>query len=133
MLPLLLLRFAGRDHSIVVVTEGLGEQKFHGRVVILVNEHTAGAGEMVAGFAKENRLATIVGARTAGRLLGGRGFKVGSGYVTVLPVGCYITWGGQRSEASGVVPDVEADWSARAATEGLDNQMEEAVEVVKSL
>src|SRR5262249_42432096 len=50
MLPLLLVRFAGRDQSIVVVTEGLGRQKFHGRIVVLVNEHTSGAGEMVAGF-----------------------------------------------------------------------------------
>lgn len=91
MLPLLLLRFAGRDHSIVVVTEGLGRQKFHGRIVVLVNEHTSGAGEMVAGFAKENNLAKIVGTRTAGRLLGGEGFKVGGGYITFLPVGCYLS------------------------------------------
>jgi C-terminal processing protease CtpA/Prc len=133
MLPFLLLRFAGRDHSIVVVTEGLGQQSFHGRVVVLVNEHTAGAGEMVASFAKENRLATIVGVRTAGRLLGGRGFKVGSGYIVVLPVGCYLTWGGQRTEGNGVVPDVEVDWSPEAAIEGGDNQLNAAVEVVKNL
>jgi C-terminal processing protease CtpA/Prc len=133
MLPLLLLRFAGRDHSIVVVTEGLGQQKFHGRVVLLVNEHTAGAGEMVARFAKENRLGTIVGVRTAGRLLGGRGFKVGAGYIAVLPVGCYLTWEGERSEGSGVVPDAEVDWSAEDAIEGIDNQLNKAVEVVKSL
>jgi C-terminal processing protease CtpA/Prc len=133
MLPLLLLRFAGRDHSIVVVTEGLGRQKFHRRVVVLVNEHTAGAGEMVARFAKENRLGTIVGARTAGRLLGGRGFKVGAGYIAVLPVGCYLTWEGERSEGSGVVPDVEVDWSAEDAIEGIDNQLNKAVEVVRSL
>jgi carboxyl-terminal processing protease len=133
MLPFLLLRFAGRDHSIVVVTEGLGQQRFHGRVAVLVNEHTAGAGEMVAGFAKENRLGTIVGARTAGRLLGSQGFKVGAGYIAVLPVGCYLTWGGQRSEGSGVIPDVEVDWSADAATEGVDNQLNKAVAVVGDL
>ena len=83
-----------------VVTEGLGRQKFHGRIVVLVNEHTSGAGEMVAGFAKENKLATIVGNRTAGRLLGGEGFKVGAGYIAFLPVGCYLSWGGHRFEGS---------------------------------
>jgi len=54
-----------------------GPQKFHGRVVILVNQHTTSAGEMIAGFAKENNFATIVGTTTAGRLLSGSVFKVG--------------------------------------------------------
>ena len=33
----------------------------------MVNEHTASAGEMVAAFASESKLATIVGTETAGR------------------------------------------------------------------
>jgi hypothetical protein len=37
----LALRYAFVDKSIVVVTEGLGPQKFHGRVVILVNQDAA--------------------------------------------------------------------------------------------
>jgi carboxyl-terminal processing protease len=133
MLALLLLRFAGRDQSIVVVTEGLGNQRFHRRIVILVNEHTSGAGEMVAGFAKENKLATIVGRRTAGRLLGGEGFKVGGGYIAFLPVGCYLSWGGHRFEGNGVMPDVDEDWSPESIVNGSDNQLNRAVEVVNSL
>ena len=72
----LALRYGFIDKSILVVTEGLGPQKFHGRVVILVNEHTASAGEMLAAFAEENNLATIVGVKTAGRLLSGSTFSV---------------------------------------------------------
>jgi carboxyl-terminal processing protease len=64
------------DKSILVVTEGFGSQRFHGRAVILVNEHTSSAGEMVAAFAAENRLATIIGAKAPGRLLSGRTFRV---------------------------------------------------------
>jgi hypothetical protein len=63
-----------------VVTEGLGHRRFHGRVVLLVNEHTASAGEMVSAFAEENNLATIVGTKTPGRLLSGSAYKVGHGY-----------------------------------------------------
>ena len=80
-LPFLALRFIGRDQSIAVVTEGRGPQRYHGRVVILVNEHTAGTAEMVAGFVRENRLGKIVGGTTAGRLTGGRGSKS----IPVLP------------------------------------------------
>src|SRR5271157_4314798 len=64
-------RYAFVDKSILVVTEGLGPRRFHGRVVLMVNEHTASAGEMVAAFAEENKLATIVGTKTPGRLLSG--------------------------------------------------------------
>jgi C-terminal processing protease CtpA/Prc len=73
-------------YSARVVTEGLGPQQYHGRVVILVNEHTSSAGEMVAAFAQENGLASIVGTKTPGRLLSGSAFKAGFGYMVGLPV-----------------------------------------------
>src|SRR5260370_3157372 len=87
----LALRYAFDDRSIVVVTEGLGPQKFHGRIVLLVNEHTAGQAEMVAAFAEENQLATIVGTKTAGRLLTGMGFKAGHRSSLGLPIASNLT------------------------------------------
>src|SRR5229473_3185606 len=74
----LLLKFARRDQSVAIATEGLGKQRFHGKVVLLVNEHSASSCEMVAAFASENKLATIVGTKTPGRLLGGHSFRVGN-------------------------------------------------------
>lgn len=85
-------RYAFVEQSILVVTEGPGHRRFHGRVVLLVNEHTASAGEMVSAFAEENNLAVIVGSKTPGRLLSGNAFKVGYGYVLGLPVAGYLTW-----------------------------------------
>jgi len=82
----------------VFLVAGLGAQPFHGRVVILVNEHTASAGEMLAAFAEENNLATIVGAKTAGRLLSGGTFRAGEGYIVALPVAAYLTWQGRLIE-----------------------------------
>ena len=46
-------RYAFVEKSILVVTEGLGQHRFHGRVVLLVNEHTASAGEMVSASRKK--------------------------------------------------------------------------------
>src|SRR5215469_14103090 len=62
----LVARYAFVEKSILVVTEGLGWKNFQGRVVLMVNEHTASAGEMVSAFADENNLAIIVGTRTPG-------------------------------------------------------------------
>ena len=46
---------------IVLESEGLGPKPYDGNIVLLVDRHTASAAEMVTVFAKENKLATIVG------------------------------------------------------------------------
>jgi carboxyl-terminal processing protease len=127
----LILRYALAEKSIVLVTEGLGPQSFHSRVVILVNEHTASAAEMVAAFAEENRLATIVGKNTAGRLLSGQPFKLGHGYVLWLPVAQYLTWYGKLIEGSGVSPHIEVGLEPEALLVGRDTQLEKALEILR--
>jgi len=122
-----------RDRSIVLVTEGLGRQAFHGRTVVLINEHTHSAAEMVASFAKENRLATLVGTRTAGEVLGGANFKLPGGYVLRMPVAGWYTWKGECIEGKGVEPDLTMLNSPESLAAGADTQLEKALEVVKAL
>jgi len=80
----LAFRYAFAGKSIVMATEGLAPQPFQGRIALPVNQHTASAAETDTGFAHENNLATIVGTRTAGQVLGGIGFKMGHGLVLSL-------------------------------------------------
>ena len=75
----LIFRFARSKRSVAVFTEALGAQRHHGRVALLVNEHSASAAEMVAAFASGYRLATLVGVKTPGRLVATSAFKVGFG------------------------------------------------------
>lgn len=124
----LLLRFAGRGRSVAVFTEALGQQAHHGRVALLVNEHSASAAEMVAAFASEYRLATLVGTRTAGRLVATSAFKVGFGYRLVLPVAAYYTWHGNNLEGRGIAADVSVPVSTDALREGRDTQLMRALE-----
>jgi carboxyl-terminal processing protease len=126
-------RYAFVDKSILVVTEGFGPRNFHGRVVLMVNEHTASAGEMVSAFAQENNLAIIVGTKTPGRLLSGSAFKVGHGYLLGLPVAAYLTWQGRMLENNGVAPKFCIELSRDALREQRDTQLETAVEVVKAM
>lgn len=129
----LALRYGFVDHSIALFTEGLGPQKFHGRIALLVNEHSASASEMVAAFAAENGLARIVGTSTPGRLVGSKPFKLSHGYFLILPVGAYITWQGRHLEGQGVKPDVDVPLQYEAVSGGRDNQVEAAIDAVTSL
>jgi C-terminal processing protease CtpA/Prc len=98
---------------------------------MLVNEHSASAAEMVAAFASEYRLATLVGVKTAGRLVATSAFKAGLGYRVVLPVAAYYTWKGTNLEGSGVVPNVEEPLSTDGLMKGEDNQLTRAVQCLR--
>ena len=121
-----------RDRSIRLMTEGLGSKPFHGKVVVLINEHTLSAGEMVAAFIAENRLATLVGTRTGGQVLGGGNFTVGHGFVLRLPAAAWYTWSGAVVEGVGVSPDVEVPLSPVDLRAGRDTQLEVAAATVRA-
>lgn len=130
VLPLI-VKFATGGRSVAVFTEALGAQPHHGRVAMLVNEHSASAAEMVAAFASEYRLAMLVGTTTAGRLVATSAFKVGHGYRIVIPVAAYYTWHGNSLEGQGVAPTLAEPFSAEALWEGRDNQLDRAVESLR--
>src|SRR5438128_6817116 len=130
-LALTLARFALQDKSLVLLTQGLGPQPFHGKIVILVNEWTNSAAEMVASFAAEYRLATTVGNKTAGNVLGAANFRVGSGYWLRLPVFGWYTSQGSCLEGKGVSPAVFADVGPVLLNARVDQQMDKALEVLK--
>jgi len=132
----LALRFAPAmmaKKPIVLQTEGISRRQFHGKIVLLVNRHTASAAEMIVAFARENHLATIIGERTAGRLLSATSVNVGHGFRLALPTGAYYTWRGAVLEGTPIEPDelVEFNWSQRRA--GKDRQLEAAIDYLRVL
>ena len=127
----MLIRFKvfHRDRSISLFTEGLGQRRFHGRVAMLINEHTKSAAEMIADFAATNQLATLVGTRTAGEVLGAVNFLVGEGYRLRIPIGGWMTWDDRLLEGSGVLPHVEASPSMTTLRAGQDVALQRAIEL----
>lgn len=121
-----------RKSPVVLETEGLGSKPYHGRIVLLVNRHTANAAEMVAIFAKENKLATLVGESTVGRLLSATSVKVGSGFRLALPTGAYRTWNGTVLEGTPIQPDLLAGFEWQEWRRGADVQLDEAFRTLRT-
>jgi C-terminal processing protease CtpA/Prc len=130
-LLLCLTRFSIQDKSLMLLTQGLGEQPFHGRVVVLVNEYTNSAGEMAAQFAKDMKLATLVGQKTLGNVLGSTTFNVGNGCTLYIPIFGWYSPNGNYTEGSGVQPDIPVDVDPEALAGGRDAQMDKALDVLQ--
>ena len=117
----------------MVVTEGLGKQRSHGRIVILVNEHTISGAEIIACFPADHGLATIVGTKTAGTLLGWRSFPLEFGYVLVIPTANYLTWDHKSLETIGVQPNIDMDFDSNSARQGVDVQLQRTTNLVRGI
>lgn len=124
-------RFSVRDKSLMLLTQGLGEQPFHGRVVVLINEWTNSAGEMAAQFVKETKLGTVIGTQTRGNVLGATTFKVSKDYELYLPIFGWYSPAGRCNEGRGVQPDVEIDIDPERLASGDDSQMKKALEFLQ--
>jgi C-terminal processing protease CtpA/Prc len=126
-----LARFSIRDKSLMLLTQGLGRQPFHHHVVMLVNEFTNSAGEMAAQFAKDTKLATLVGKKTMGNVLGSTTFDVGNGYTLYMPIFGWYSPNGNYTEGSGVQPDVFVDIDPEALARGNDAQVNRALDILQ--
>jgi carboxyl-terminal processing protease len=130
MLELLfcIARFSVRDKSLVLLTQGLGKQPFHGRVVLLINEWTNSAGEMLAQFAKDTKAAVLIGKQTRGNVLGSTAFRIGSGYWLYLPVFGWFSPSGNCAEGLGVQPDIDVDIDPDRLAFGDDCQLTKGID-----
>lgn len=122
--------YAFRDKSVMLLTQGLGPQPFHGQIVLLINEWTNSAAEMLANFAAENKLATTVGQKTRGNVLGAANFSLNAGYWLRLPVFGWFSSQGRTIEGHGVEPDFVVEISPESLNRGEDNQLIKATEIV---
>lgn len=97
-------------------------------LVVLVNERSRSSKELYAYAFKKKKLATLVGARTAGAVTAGSAFYLSNGSLLYVAVSRVVV-DGESLEGRGVTPDVEVarpiPWS-----EGKDPQLEKALEIM---
>ncbi len=101
---------------------------YRGLVVILVDELSASSSEEFAGSLQALGRATIVGSPTPGRCLVSNIVQLPGGGVLSYPFGQSQTPDGRVLEGNGVVPDVEVGLDRHLLLQGIDTQLEAAID-----
>ncbi len=128
----ILIEDFGDDTEQVFEANG-SDYGFSGRFVVLVDERSASASELVAGAWQDNGAATIIGATTLGKgtvqtqreLVNGGGLR--------LTIARWLTPNRNWIHEQGVTPDVEVLWSSedRDADPDTDPQLEAALDFLR--
>lgn len=79
---------------------------YKGKVFVLVNGKTASTCEPIVYALKQLHIATLAGTRTAGAMLNGEQYDLGSGYKIIIPTATYYTSDGYKIDKNGVEPDI---------------------------
>ncbi|MCD7750797.1 MAG: S41 family peptidase [Lachnospiraceae bacterium] len=103
-------------------------------IVLLVNENSASAAELLTGALKDHGKATVVGVTTYGKGIVQTVRTLSDGSSVKLTTSAYYTPNGTNIHGVGITPDVEVELDTEAYLEdGSDNQLETAIETMKDL
>ncbi len=136
--------FLERDKLVVIEDFGEGKEKIEYKakgnarflqypMVILINQGSASGSEILAGALRDNRGILMIGEKSFGKgsvqelenLRGGSSLKI--------TVAKWLTPQGKLITDVGLEPDMKVEMTDKDYEEGLDPQLDKAIEVVKGL
>lgn len=102
----------------------------HFKTVVLVNEGSASASEILAGALQDYNLAQIVGMTTFGKGSVQQLMNLKDRSSVKLTVAKWLTPNGRTIDGQGIKPDYEIDLSVEDYDNGLDPQLDKAKELI---
>ena len=109
-----------------------GTHEFTKPLAVLVNQYSASASEIFSGAIQDYGTGTIVGMTTYGKGVVQQLMDLGDGTCFKVTIAEYYTPSGRSINGTGVKPDVEVEYEYDEKNPEADNQLDRALEVVKT-
>lgn len=115
------------------ITKSENEPIINKKIVVLVNEHTASASEILACSLKDNNKATIIGSKTYGKGIIQTVFSLSDGSGLKITTAEYYTPNGETIHKVGITPNIEVQLPENlknkySPTREEDTQLKKAIE-----
>ncbi|MBQ9361362.1 MAG: S41 family peptidase [Lachnospiraceae bacterium] len=105
-----------------------GKHEINIPVIILVNQNSASAAEILTGAMKDYGKATVIGTTTFGKGIIQNTYSLGDGTAVEFTVGQYYLPKDETIHGVGIKPDIEVELDAEAyLKDGSDNQLDAAL------
>ena len=102
-------------------------------IVILINQGSASASEILAGALRDNREVILIGENSFGKGSVQEAINLSEGSSLKITVANWLTPNGKLITDKGLEPDIEIKMTEIDYQEGKDPQLEKAIEVIKEL
>jgi len=122
--------FGGSQKAQVYRSRGYDVFNENLKMVILVNEGSASASEILAGALQEHGVAKLVGKKTFGKGSVQELVNITPDAALKITVARWLTPNGTSISEGGLIPDVEVDFSVEDFEAGKDPQIEKAIELL---
>ena len=100
-------------------------------LVVLVNSHSASGSEVLAGALQDYKRAPLIGTKTFGKGSVNIIHTLGGGSALYVTRGRWLTPQGRLIEGQGLLPDIEVELTIEQRTQGLDPQLERAIQYLQ--
>jgi carboxyl-terminal processing protease len=123
--------YKGKRENLVHRSNGTGGVPEGTEVVILINQGSASASEILAGALQDSGRATLIGTRSFGKGSVQELVEIGGGALKVT-VARWLTPSGRSISDGGLHPDIEVERTLEDFDAGRDPQMDRAVQFLKT-
>ena len=123
--------YKGNRENLVHRSSGAGGVPDNAKVVVLINQGSASASEILAGALQDADRATLIGMRSFGKGSVQELIDLGGGALKVT-VARWLTPSGRSISDGGLTPDIEVDRTVEDVKAGRDPQMQRAIEFLKT-
>lgn len=117
-----------RDGKIIETFEAHGTPKLGNiKTVVLVNEGSASASEIVSGALRDNKKATLLGQKTYGKGSVQEPMELDDGGILKITIARWYTPAGKNIDKEGIEPDTKVDITSEDIVSGRDPQLDAAL------